>query len=247
LFRAAGKYHFGVFILTPDDVTTSRDKTEFSARDNVLFEYGIFLGALGPDRTLALIERGDEKMKVPSDLLGIQIKPFTYTSKDNLKSQIRPALNQFRETITQLGPSSFSLRGGWGFDEKKTHKFVMQVSSLKLNEYREKIGSRKLLLVIRKHDPVISDQHDDKIVMGTPRGVGKTEQEVMLEAGSPNCLGELKKNDKINAFLYLVPESANISQCDTMKKLEDSGCVLLDHEFGVTIEEPSRKQRKVSR
>src|SRR5262245_23212386 len=75
LLHAAQRYHFGIFVLTPDDKTISRGSLQYSARDNVLFELGLFLGTLGPERTFAIMEQ-KKGMKVPSDLLGIHIDRF---------------------------------------------------------------------------------------------------------------------------------------------------------------------------
>ena len=42
-------YECGVLVLTPDDVTTKRGATGNTPRDNVLFELGLFMGALDRD------------------------------------------------------------------------------------------------------------------------------------------------------------------------------------------------------
>ena len=45
------KFDFAVLIMTPDDLTEKRGVSEMSPRDNVIFELGLFMGALGPART----------------------------------------------------------------------------------------------------------------------------------------------------------------------------------------------------
>jgi len=45
------EYSYGVFLAFPDDEVTIRDVEQFAARDNVIFEFGLFLSRLGPDRT----------------------------------------------------------------------------------------------------------------------------------------------------------------------------------------------------
>jgi hypothetical protein len=235
LLHAARTYDFGIFVLTPDDVTTSRDTTQFSARDNVLFEFGLFLGALGPKRTMAVMEQGDETLKIPSDLLGVHIPRFTYTSRNNLLSQIGVVLDGFRVTIKRLGKlPPFSLVGGWKFDGD-TQEFLCTVSASKMHEHGEKIGNQKLLLVIRKEDPLIAAEEDTCIVKGTLRQVGRKEQNIILKAGGVGCLGDLKRGDKIDGYLLLVPEKAELASCNSIKALEERGCVLLDSGFGVTL------------
>ncbi len=60
----------GVFVLTPDDLTETRGSSSPTARDNVVFELGMFIGGLGRARTFVLIpERA--AMRLPSDLTGV--------------------------------------------------------------------------------------------------------------------------------------------------------------------------------
>jgi hypothetical protein len=221
LLHAAQRYHFGIFVLTPDDKTTSRGTTEFSTRDNVLFEFGLFLGALGPERNMAIMEKSKNKLKIPSDLLGIHIEPFSYTNRDNLLSQINAVLDRYRETIKRLGRKSpFSLQGPYGFDKGR---FFFEITEMRLTENREKIGDQKLLLVVRKHNPEVSDEEDTKIQKSVVRAIGKNEQHIKLTAKI-----EPRKGDQIKGYLFLVPEKSSISTCRNMKALEEAGCLLLD-------------------
>ena len=47
LTKAVDRFDFAVLVLTPDDLLTSRETTTFGPRDNVIFELGLFMGALG--------------------------------------------------------------------------------------------------------------------------------------------------------------------------------------------------------
>src|SRR5215472_14499783 len=44
----------GIFVLGLDDLTKSRGESHPTARDNVTFELGMFIGRLGPGRTFML-------------------------------------------------------------------------------------------------------------------------------------------------------------------------------------------------
>jgi len=66
-------YDYGILVATGDDFTTSRDKAFDAPRDNVIFEFGLFLGRLGRNRVF--IFREDDS-KLPSDLLGISLPTF---------------------------------------------------------------------------------------------------------------------------------------------------------------------------
>lgn len=75
LLDESGLFDFGVMLLTKDDVVTSRGKAFASPRDNMLFEFGIFLGRAGDGRAFALVEDGRD-MKMPSDLMGVTMRRF---------------------------------------------------------------------------------------------------------------------------------------------------------------------------
>ena len=70
LVNALPRFDFAALVLTPDDLTTSRQTSTFSPRDNVLFELGLFMGRLGRSRTFVIRPRG-ERIKIPSDLAGL--------------------------------------------------------------------------------------------------------------------------------------------------------------------------------
>lgn len=70
LLNSASLFDFGFLIFTKDDVALSRDKVFETARDNVIFEYGLFLGRLGVDRAFVVVEEGT---KIPSDFLGYSL------------------------------------------------------------------------------------------------------------------------------------------------------------------------------
>ena len=47
LVRHLGRFDFAVLVLTPDDVVTTRGAVQPTARDNVVFELGMFIGKIG--------------------------------------------------------------------------------------------------------------------------------------------------------------------------------------------------------
>ena len=50
LLKSASLFDFGFMVFAADDVTKIRDQEYETTRDNVLFEYGLFLGRVGIDR-----------------------------------------------------------------------------------------------------------------------------------------------------------------------------------------------------
>ena len=68
LMKSASLFDFGFMIFSGDDILVSREAKFDSPRDNVLFEYGLFLGRVGLDRAYIISEKD---AKVPTDMLGI--------------------------------------------------------------------------------------------------------------------------------------------------------------------------------
>lgn len=104
LTKKSSDVDFAVFIFTPDDVAEIRGKTEHIVRDNVLFELGLFIGALGRDRCFIVRPRGVD-LHLPSDLLGITTVDYAVDRGDNdLSSALNFACTKIEAEITQLGP-----------------------------------------------------------------------------------------------------------------------------------------------
>jgi predicted nucleotide-binding protein len=95
---------FGVFVLAPDDVVMMRDEVSRVARDNVIFELGLFIGRLGRDRSFIFTPRGAEELHLPTDLLGITPALYDADRTDgNLVAALGPACNKVRKSLRTLG------------------------------------------------------------------------------------------------------------------------------------------------
>ena len=94
---------FAALVLAPDDRVTSRDDTAAAPRDNVVFELGLFMGALGHARTFFVKPR-DTDVKIPSDLAGFT--PLTYTLDPETEpyGALEIACGQLVRAITSAGP-----------------------------------------------------------------------------------------------------------------------------------------------
>lgn len=96
---------FAIAIASPDDIVASRGKSAATARDNVIFELGLFIGRLGRKRSFLLEPRGDE-VKLPSDLTGITTIPYRAAAGKEIGPALGPACNKMREIINDLGPNN---------------------------------------------------------------------------------------------------------------------------------------------
>jgi hypothetical protein len=105
LIQRASKSDFAVFVFGRDDVTRMRGRDYVTARDNVVFETGLFAGSLGMSRTFILRPRGGDELRLPSDLLGITTAAYDSDRPDgNLTAALGPACTQIRTAMRRLGP-----------------------------------------------------------------------------------------------------------------------------------------------
>lgn len=103
LVRAASDFDFAVLLLTPDDMTSSRGRKNASPRDNVVFELGLFMGALGRDRTFLVLPKGSD-LKLPTDLLGVTHALYERSRGRPIGKRFQQALRTLRQRIQVLGP-----------------------------------------------------------------------------------------------------------------------------------------------
>lgn len=93
---------FSILVIGPDDKIISRNISSEGPRDNVVFELGMFMGALGRQRTFIVIPRGID-LKIPSDLLGLKLLEYYIGPENNYASALAPVCNDLRQIVSQEG------------------------------------------------------------------------------------------------------------------------------------------------
>ena len=93
---------FAIAVAHSDDMTLFRGQDWPTPRDNVVFELGLFMGRLGRKRAI-LMEPGEEKLKLPSDLSGITTIPYCYEAGKDAAALMGPACNILRDHIKEWG------------------------------------------------------------------------------------------------------------------------------------------------
>jgi predicted nucleotide-binding protein len=102
LINVLNTYDFAVFVFTPDDITKLRNTEVYTARDNVIFELGLFIGRIGIKRTYFLIPRNRKEFHIPTDLAGVT--PLTYDANHpNLRSALGPAASEIKDMMRTYG------------------------------------------------------------------------------------------------------------------------------------------------
>ena len=92
-------YEYGIFVFSPDDKVFSRGQISEMPRDNVIFEYGMFLGKHSRRRAFFIVPRGID-IKLMTDVLGITSLDYDPTNP-NLKSAVSDACDQIRDIINE--------------------------------------------------------------------------------------------------------------------------------------------------
>lgn len=92
---------FAVLVLTPDDLASKKGKKTYLPRDNVVFEIGLFMGALGRERTF-IVHGQAEVIDLPSDLAGITTATFPVDRRTKRPS-LRPVCALLEAQIRKRG------------------------------------------------------------------------------------------------------------------------------------------------
>ncbi len=104
LLKAANEdFDYAILVFRADDHVTSRGSTSPATRGNVIFELGLFLGALGSDRTFIVYDT-HERPSVISDLEGISFAPFDSSKESDILAAVGPACFLIRQKLkSRLG------------------------------------------------------------------------------------------------------------------------------------------------
>lgn len=131
LYIRTRRTDLALFVFTPDDVAVIRGQTRAVPRDNVIFELGLFLGALEPDRCFILQPR-DADLHLPTDLLGVAALTYAKGRQDrNLLAALGPACNHLRRALRRFEQDSTVIK----FAEDRRAKPTDDVRKTTLADY----------------------------------------------------------------------------------------------------------------
>lgn len=142
---------FSILLATKDDITKQRGETLLSPRDNVIFEFGLFLGASGVDKCF-LIAEADANL--PSDLDGITVYKFThepgqYNSLDKIVASIKEHIDR-SSNMSELGllPSTALAIGYYNSFIKRVCEELHQVGKIEFDNKKIDVKTFKIKVVI---------------------------------------------------------------------------------------------------
>ena len=93
---------YAAIVASPDDIVMSRGSELQSPRDNIVFELGLFMGALSRHRTFLVVPRGID-IKIPTDLLGINTARFDPSAR-RPQAAMKAAAKEIVAAIRAMGP-----------------------------------------------------------------------------------------------------------------------------------------------
>jgi hypothetical protein len=109
LVRTLGVVDFAAFAFTPEDLTAIRGQLHAVVRDNVIFELGLFMGRLGPERCFIVAPRSTPQLHLPSDLLGLALLTYDDRRSDgNELAALAAACNAIRRELRNSAGRSVS-------------------------------------------------------------------------------------------------------------------------------------------
>jgi hypothetical protein len=217
LLKATETYDFAAFLLTADDKRTSRRVAGRVPRDNVVFEYGLFLGRLRQGRVVAFVQDGT---KLPSDVAGIQMERFTMPGDEHERVATASQLAAIVGKAIDRTPAWWDLHlgdviGGWSILPQKPF-FSVTLTKEGLNVRSATFMGRQLLLVIRRQDDSIAPMNDTRIGVSELRRHGVLDENVRIVAAGPSIIGKAPDKTVIEGRVFVVPEAFQ-----TPKTIED--------------------------
>lgn len=96
------KCDFGVFVMDPLDSAVTRNEDRSIARDNVIFELGMFIGRLGLDRAF-VVKPKDRDLSLPSDLNGVTLVDRLPEAQNGWPIAVNGACTKMWDAMQNLG------------------------------------------------------------------------------------------------------------------------------------------------
>jgi hypothetical protein len=113
LVAAAKHVDLATFVFGADDIAAMRDNLHDVARDNVVFELGMFMGAADRSRCFFVTPKGNRDFQVPTDLAGVTCGRFDLTLvASDAGGSVRSFCDDLRTVCGKLR-SAYQLSGHW--------------------------------------------------------------------------------------------------------------------------------------
>jgi Predicted nucleotide-binding protein containing TIR-like domain len=146
LLKALRTADVGVFVFSADDILTMRGAEHAAVRDNVIFEFGLFVGHLGREKSIIVAPKGEDQ-RLPTDLLGLTVLKYDPNREDgNINAALGPACISIRRALLNIEPqrSSIPLEFVLNFIERRDQLSPTQRELLSAISTRDSCTKRDL-------------------------------------------------------------------------------------------------------
>lgn len=103
LLEASRSFDFAAFVMPPDDLKAKR-APKATLRESMLLPFGLFLGALGIQRTFIVCSTATT-LELPSDLTGVTLATYRPAGRAGIPAAIGCACTIVKERIRRLTPA----------------------------------------------------------------------------------------------------------------------------------------------
>lgn len=108
LEKTLNDMEYGIFVFSPDDILEIRKEQKLSIRDNVLFEFGLFMGKLGRGKVFFITPENCEDLHLPTDVLGINNVYYERTD-NNMRSAVNAFCEDVKEAISSYKSTDYGV------------------------------------------------------------------------------------------------------------------------------------------
>ncbi|MBO5462648.1 MAG: nucleotide-binding protein [Clostridia bacterium] len=109
LEKTLNNMEYGIFVFSDDDVSKIRDIENPTVRDNVLFEFGLFMGKLGREKVFFIVPENVKDLHLPTDLLGITTGTYFERDDGNLISGVNTFCENVKKIIASFNLNNYGL------------------------------------------------------------------------------------------------------------------------------------------
>jgi hypothetical protein len=228
LLRSSLQFDFAIMIGTTDDKVEKKGEIVLQARDNVLFELGLFMGRMGLRNCAFIVDR---QLDIMEDLKGIILSKFEYNNETSFKiaaEKVKQSFIKNQDCAVNFFPSA-TLAAAY-FENLILPTYYYLVGSNGLEIEGEKYKNWKFKIVIPKslakdvNVQFQSYKNDNEIkglTIEAPGRVRKLLLETNIENGIPVIVDFPTILAGINhAIKHLLPNEFNQTSEDYAKILE---------------------------
>lgn len=226
LLERFGNSDFAVFIFSPDDMARMRESDHLVARDNVVFEAGMFMGMHGRDRTFIVVPQGVDRIHIPTDLLGYTTATYdTAWARDEPKSAMGATASEVLQAIATSSWTKQNIRAKTQvtYDAKAFWPLKLWLSISNETGSRVRVRSRKFAF-------------DKKFAHATNRSPLSGDHKPAFKVGVDNNQKDIWSEEcwidprqTVSAFIAFDPDKLGDPQT-TMKELTAAAAT---HKVGV--------------